>query len=230
MSKRKFTRLERYALKKHYGRCFWCDDPITMKDITVDHVLPEWLEEKPDELAQVIRDYSLPSDFKINSFQNWVPAHNKCNQEKSTRIYKNSPVMIKQLSQVANLAEKVMAFIVRFEKDSKKHDFLEKITIALEQGTIEAAELSKLVRESTKSTDVDIIELRNDLRLHVNSKQWKVVSESGEVAVVSDGRMAGITPTTVNPHGSWQCPYCHSYGPWNGSRCMTCGYMSDPYD
>lgn len=106
-----------------YKRCFWCGEPISMQDITVDHVLPEILEDKPDELAKIIHYYALPEDFKINSCMNWVPAHSKCNQEKSTRVYKNSPVMIKLLAEVAALAPKVEAFIARFERDEKKTRF-----------------------------------------------------------------------------------------------------------
>lgn len=59
---------------------------------------------------------------------------------------------------------------------------------------------------------------------------WTVVRSSQGFATVTDGRRGGVVPTVRNPHHSWQCPNCGSFGPWNGVICLSCGRMSDPAD
>lgn len=63
---------------------------------------------------------------------------------------------------------------------------------------------------------------------------WQISRIENGVAHVAlrDHSRFGITPVgpTDKIDFSWLCPHCMSYGPWNGSRCMTCGRLSDPND
>ncbi|MHA6626246.1 hypothetical protein ACU61A_12495 [Pseudonocardia sichuanensis] len=53
---------------------------------------------------------------------------------------------------------------------------------------------------------------------------WSVVGNlSDQVALVSDGNRVGATGID----DSWQCVFCDSHGPWSGTRCLSCGNMSD---
>jgi len=56
--------------------------PLDIREITVDHYIPEHLEDKAAELAKVRKGYGLPDNFAVNDFGNWLPAHWNCNQEK----------------------------------------------------------------------------------------------------------------------------------------------------
>lgn len=92
----------------------------------------------------------------------------------------------------------------------------DKITTALEQigkkTTLEAKEIE----------DKQIKELKT------SAHRWTVISVQGNIANVTDGRLSGYTvidPKSVDP--SFMCGNCGSYGPWNGTRCLTCGVMSD---
>lgn len=80
----------------------------------------------------------------------------------------------------------------------------------------------ELVEEEERS-------MPEELMLRVGP-QWSVVEIQGTMATVSNGQYSGRTPLGPNPDSSFRCPFCSSYGPWNGARCMNCGRFSDPDD
>ena len=92
MAKHRFSYVERYALWKAYdGRCFYCEKPLGFQDMTVDHIVPEWLREHPDKLRQLREEYQVDVSFpgfQINDFGNWAPAHpRKCNGRKGGEVF-----------------------------------------------------------------------------------------------------------------------------------------------
>jgi len=67
MGKHRFSKVEEFAIWKHYGpRCFWCEEPLRLSETTIDHYIPEYLENRPAELDKVRADYGLPANFAIN--------------------------------------------------------------------------------------------------------------------------------------------------------------------
>ncbi|MBK6263400.1 HNH endonuclease [Marivirga sp. S37H4] len=231
MAKHKFTYSEKYAVWETHGYCcYWCGDPLEIQQTTVDHVIPEHLEEKEDELNWVKEHYALPKEFEVNAFENWVPSHSNCNSRKSITLYKPSPAFIAILDSIikkGSIARKKFESITK-AKDRDK--VIGKIMIDLEDGKITKDDLIALL--GTTNEKVPDISEDVDGKLHIRvSNRWKVVNTmDNDLAMVSDGRMAGITPTNENPHISWSCPNCGSYGPWNGVMCMNCGMKSDPFD
>jgi len=92
MMKRRFSYVERDALWKAYdGRCFYCERPVDFPDMTIDHIIPEWLIEHPDKLRQLRQEYEIDvefTSFQINDFANWVPTHfRKCNIRKGREVF-----------------------------------------------------------------------------------------------------------------------------------------------
>jgi 5-methylcytosine-specific restriction endonuclease McrA len=84
MSKYRFLTLERAAIwEAHDKRCIYCGELISFTDLHIDHILPEELVDKHDELDRIKYEYDLESEFSINSYYNWVPAHSSCNLRKS---------------------------------------------------------------------------------------------------------------------------------------------------
>lgn len=85
MAKYRFKTEQRFALWKASDRkCFWCGEPMVFREVTVDHIFPERLLNEPQELQRIAAEYGLGTEFAINDFCNWVPAHGRCNQEKGT--------------------------------------------------------------------------------------------------------------------------------------------------
>lgn len=91
MTKRRFSYVERYALWRAYdGRCFYCEKPLDFQEMTIDHIVPEWLIEDPQRLRKLRQEYGIDVDFpgfQVNDFANWVPAHSRrCNTLKGAEI------------------------------------------------------------------------------------------------------------------------------------------------
>ena len=88
MAKYQFSDIERMAIwKAHKGRCAYCGEPTPFKDLHIDHILPESLLNNTDKLEEIKTEYGLGSQFKINSYYNWIPSCSKCNRTKSNKVY-----------------------------------------------------------------------------------------------------------------------------------------------
>lgn len=91
-SKHRFTIPERFGVWVAHDRiCSLCNEPVEYGDLEIDHYFPEHLQNSPEALALIISDFSLPDDFAINSFANWVPAHSRHNRDKSRIVPQWSP-------------------------------------------------------------------------------------------------------------------------------------------
>jgi hypothetical protein len=59
----------------------------------VDHILPESLLKDQSALDTALTAFGLPSEFELNSFENWLPAHRRCNAEKGEHIFRPTPII-----------------------------------------------------------------------------------------------------------------------------------------
>lgn len=230
MPKHKFSYAEKYSVWDTHGyKCYWCGEPLEIQQVTVDHVIPEDLEEKEEKLQWVKEHYSLPKEFAVNSFYNWVPCHNNCNSKKSTTLFQASPAFIAVLHDIIKKGDIATNKHERLKSAQSKSKVIAKILVELENNNVSKEELLELLGETNEVQEIKEV---SDKEIHIRvSDRWKVLKfESDSLALVSDGRMTGITPTVNDPHISWMCPTCGSYGPWNGVMCMSCGMKSDPYD
>jgi hypothetical protein len=73
---------------------------------------------------------------------------------------------------------------------------------------------------------IELEEKQIEERLLV-SGNWKIERINGDIACVSNGRISGLTPIR-NHDISYKCHCCGNYGPWDGTRCLSCGRMDDP--
>jgi hypothetical protein len=231
MNKHVFTYPERYAVWKYHGeKCYLCDEPIRLVDTTCDHVIPENLLDKPEEFSLILEQLGLDCCFNINDFNNWLPAHVKCNQKKGPLPFRPTPMIQVILDRLIRDSEKIRRIAQRFTDNSNKDLLLTQIMDGLASGKIKKEEIESLFPKGRPTEDEEAATLYDEVCLHVDPRRWKMVARSGYIATVTDGRLGGMTPVCQNPHISWQCPHCGHYGPWNGVKCMTCGMMSDPND
>ncbi len=102
MAKHQFTSAERHAIfTVHSGVCYVCDTPVTMKTFEVDHVVPEHLANKPEELAAARTELGLPDDFDVNSYENWAPCCGNCNRKKLGMVWNPSLAVQRVLQRLA---------------------------------------------------------------------------------------------------------------------------------
>lgn len=226
MPKHRFLAAERFGVWQAFdGQCFWCGKPVAYTDVTVDHVVPESLESKPESLAEIRATYALGEQFEINGFRNWVPCHANCNSSKGARLYGPSPAMVAILDMVGRRADSAASIARRATEDREKGRVLGKLESAIEAKLISREDVMALLGDDEQAPMYAGTEAALEL-----VPGWTVVRNINGIATVTDGRRAGIAPVGPNPHHSWECPTCGNYGPWNGVICMSCGRMSDPWD
>ena len=144
--KRRFSYPERYAVWHCNGkRCWWCVEPLRLVEVTIDHVLPESLLDDEDKRQAVLREYGLPKDFNINSYENWLPCHNHCNQSKtnnSPAFVPGNKAILDALREGADKAERVARSV---SSNVAKDKVFKAIFAALERQTISVRDLDELV-------------------------------------------------------------------------------------
>lgn len=96
--KHAFTLAERWAVFKAHGstggtKCWLCGEPLNFREMAIDHVLPEHLIGDKEERDRALHQFSLPADFDLNSFENWLPAHGPCNVSKHDHIFRPTPLI-----------------------------------------------------------------------------------------------------------------------------------------
>ncbi len=154
MSKYRFSTIERAAIwEAHDKRCIYCREPISFTDLHIDHILPEELLDKPDDLKRIKDEYDLNPKFSINSYYNWVPADISCNLRKSKRIFsKNRAIFFLEI------AESKYAQVKTNEQSRKNRDKKDKILISLaldfEQRLLSFNEISTLLKDLEKNQSV----------------------------------------------------------------------------
>jgi 5-methylcytosine-specific restriction endonuclease McrA len=226
MAKYKFKQSERFAVWKTHGKkCFWCAEPLSLQETTVDHVLPESLLDKEEDLSRVKLLFGLGDKFNINGFENWVPAHQQCNGAKRDTIFKASEVMLAILERVAAKAPNALKHQKRIEENERIGEALSKVQVLYDENKITKEDLIAIFSDSDDQEHKLADELEK-LILRVDPS-WQIVSVDNDMATVTDGRVAGRTPVGNDVHPSWGCPNCGAYGPWSGARCLTCGMLSD---
>ncbi len=88
MKKQHIPPRKRFALWLAYkGICCYCKKPVDYKDVWIDHILPEHLLKTPEKLKKILQEYELDSDFDVEDYCNWIPAHWRCNLEKGGTVF-----------------------------------------------------------------------------------------------------------------------------------------------
>jgi hypothetical protein len=229
MGKYKFSNSQRYVVwLTHNGCCFWCQEPMLYRDVTVDHIIPEYYIDRPEELSSIIELYGLPNDFDLNDFANWVPSHTKCNQRKSIKLFEVCPASLTILTRVLKKGITARKQHTKLLSDITNDKKLAILQMKLEKGDCTGDDLVEMMIR-TRAVTLDRLEPTNhkDI-LNRLSPGWTISQMDGEYAVLTDGNRSGITPAWESPDASWQCPHCGSFGPWKGIICQSCGQRSMP--
>jgi len=88
MSKQSFSPVHRRAIwEAHKHKCFYCSTPLKWDDIRIDHVVPEHLNDKPEERKKVLLSIGLDEGWSLNEDHNLVPSCNPCNSQKGGQVY-----------------------------------------------------------------------------------------------------------------------------------------------
>ncbi|MFT7037016.1 MAG: hypothetical protein ACJA2S_005558 [Cyclobacteriaceae bacterium] len=226
MTKYTFSNPQRFAIYVTHGeKCYLCNEPIDLKSMHVDHVIPESLLENKINLEKVLIDFGFPSTFDLNSYENWMPSCAPCNLKKLSEVFNPSPIIqivlqkaIKKADSARELADKTVSKIAI----TKALSVLQK---AEENGTLSddiKSELAPLVEYQINERNSELVD--QPIRL---TPLYEVISESGGIKMIKGRYGIGGRPSGNAVHLSFDCPNCGSSGAWNGARCVVCGEMND---
>lgn len=145
MSRHAFSLEERWAVYVvHDCACYLCGAPLTFKAMEVDHILPERLLDEPAELAAALQSFGLPSNFSINTFENWMPSCGPCNNAKSGAA-KPAPVMLFQLQKAIAKADDARAEVEKVRSDRAIERALTTLEAAVSKDRVSDKELKPLM-------------------------------------------------------------------------------------
>jgi hypothetical protein len=146
MSKYRFSYAQRYAVWLHHQqRCWLCEVPLRLAEVTVDHVIPESVEKTPGRLAALLLEYDLPDSFRTNGYQNWLPAHSKCNAEKSAKVFKMVPAYRLIFDHLIGTAGDVERTVDTVGGNRSKDKLLVKLASGIAAGSISLTDLTDFI-------------------------------------------------------------------------------------
>lgn len=240
MGKYQFSDAERWAIFNAYGGvCYLCRKPVDLQTMEVDHILPEHLLDKPDDLKVILHGYGLEDTFDLNAYGNWLPACRPCNRVKSGSVFRATPIVQDQIDR----ARSKTAEAVRIEREmSSNRQLARALNIvlramdadqlgadALKPLVIKFAKLHPVAYEAMRQPppDPDLMQMMTKPPEFRVTPFYTVLFESGAFRIVRTPYGVGHQPKADNPHSSFSCGHCGSLGPWNGNRCLSCGMMND---
>lgn len=224
----------RLAIHAVWGeKCAWCENPITFREMEVDHIIPKWLD--GEELKCVLELHGLAADYDREATRNLLPSCDGCNgAKKGRRPPPKAPVIALLLDRGKELADPVERDAKGYAKKARFERALGVIMAAPDQADLDAQDLAAV--RAASQVLASLVEPRPDSapgKIHLHPAltliwqpdRWSLLETLGPtVAVVSDGRSRGI----VGTHPSFICSQCGSNGPWNGIICQTCGNREAP--
>lgn len=188
----------------------------------VDHIIPEALVEKPDELQAALKAFGLPSEFNINSFANWLPACRPCNGTKRDLVFDTTPIIQVHLQRAiakASAAKELAAETVSQRKIANALNVLER---AQDDGKLDAETIQTLGEFISQNRQPD-----REGKPILLTPLYEILSEQNGIQIVRGRYGVGGRPAMAHPDASFSCPNCGSIAAWNGARCVICGEMSD---
>jgi hypothetical protein len=131
----------------HGRRCFYTSTPFSFSELHIDHIIPERLKNKPEELRHLLRDYGLPESFNLHGYENLVPTTAQQNIRKADAVPdKNAALHYIGLAQKKR--SEVERLVEQAEKEAKQDRIRIALTLAIEQGTLNGKDLTRLVNEA----------------------------------------------------------------------------------
>jgi hypothetical protein len=232
-----FSLAERHAVFTAHGpRCYIGREPIDMSSFHVDHVIPESLSKNEPRLKQVLVDLGRPSDFDVNSFENWLPACPSCNVLKGETVWDPSLLVQLALQAAASKADSARSHAAATVRNQEVGKALATLRRAYEQDDLDEkwkAQIRPLVEDYAAHRQPEGEALSPEPKPSVvkltptySVPLYEVLSDDGFVRTVKGPYGVGGGPSVSRQqHAAPGCSCGSLY--FNGARCVLCGAMDD---
>ena len=130
--------------------------------MTIDHVVPEWLEHNPVEFTKFLEDCPVTrifEDFDINDYCNWVPAHGSgCNFDKGEDILPPEFIIL-CLHRIKKNLPKISEELEKLKINKKSSKTLADLETHIEKGNISEKEaLDSATKNISETETISIVE------------------------------------------------------------------------
>lgn len=198
-----------------------------MKTVEIDHIIPERLITRPDELSAVLQDLGRPPDFDLNSYANWLPCCRPCNGSKSKMVWQPSPLIQRLLQRAESRAPRAQRLAEGLLSERRIYEAL---------STLESLSETRPLSEEEKARLRPLIEVQSQVRSEARSGEPIRVTPTYEVSLfetvaIKEGLTVVTTRFGVGSGFSERtadvlCPQCGG-AYFNGARCLLCGSLDD---
>ena len=114
------------------------------QNMEIDHIIPDSLEETR-ELNRIFEAFNLPKGFTLQSYENWLPAHRRCNRKKRALVFKTTPIIQAHLELAAKSAPKAKELEERYGSDRRIDKAVQELCVAHEKGDLNEKHRQKLI-------------------------------------------------------------------------------------
>jgi hypothetical protein len=215
MSRHTFSIIQKASLYEVYGKkCFYCGELVYFRELHIDHIIPEYLLADKKKLSEAIKNYGLPQTFEINSYENWVPCHGRCNLRKGGELFDKTTVLYYlQLIQrkIPQLIEREINIIKKLDREK----LLIALTISVETQELSLEELLSYqnagrLPDSLRFKIQDEIEFIDRVYRHWLSQKDFIECLNLEVKT-GDPHNPGLTLTAPEDEGTIIVRTCKEY-------------------
>lgn len=152
------------ALYEAYnGRCLYCNDLIKYDNYHIDHIIPEYLDDKPEEFKRIKREYELDDDYDLNAYYNLVPTTAGCNIKKRKQIFEKKTALF-YISIAKNKIPNIKELEQKIEDQKSTTKLLFKLDVILRElgEKFKIKVVPEEIKEESKEA-IDIKSLQNDI-------------------------------------------------------------------
>ncbi len=145
MSQQKISPSLKYALWAASDfKCFYHREYVRWDALCIDHLIPEYLADKPEELADVLASVGREPDWSLTGTHNLVPSCRSMNARKHARVLKPN-VMIILLDQARGKVAEVERLQQKYETNVRTGMLCAQLAVALSNGRISEAEVGGIL-------------------------------------------------------------------------------------
>lgn len=220
MSGYKFTAAERFAVYTVHGAvCYLNGEPLYLKSMRIDHVIPRSLKGNRERLSMVLKEYGLSDNFDLDSFENWLPTCDPCNSAKYKEPFRPTPIIQRYIDRARAKAVEAEALAKGIVKNQAISKALNTIEMAIDQAGFDVRALEPLIKLYEEH------QRRAQAREFRVTPQFTILHEREGYRIVQTNHGVGYMPSQDTARLSSPCPNCGNYGPWSGARCLSCGHL-----
>lgn len=127
----------------HDKRCAYCGDPLSYKDLALDHIIPQ-----AEDLNRASAMFGLGAEFDFDGPENLLPTCARCNRQKSDRM-SNLTIVSHFIELAQGRRKEVLTIYRRVTKQDHGEAVRALVLGSLESGTLTEEIIKELIKEAS---------------------------------------------------------------------------------